>query len=251
MSRIKHSTVEIIAPTQGAVVAAEPRTGAPVQATWWQSELPVLKELQPQQAHAAGGRLVFAMDATGSRSASWSQALVAQTAMFEAVATHGGLSVQLVHFGGNGFNASKWVRDARQLSDIMHGVSCVCGGTQIGNVLEHVVGETRKNPVAALVYVGDAQEERLSTLSALASRLSGLGVRGFFVQDGSEPSVEEDFRRLATTMKGAYAHLGPNAAADLKSFLSAVAVYASGGTSALTALAARDSGAQKLLLQMR
>lgn len=250
MSQLKRSPIEIIAPTQSAVAATTPQNSPLAQASWWQSELPVMKALQAQQTRS-GGRLVFAMDATGSRAASWSQALVAQAGMFEAVASIGGLSVQLVHFGGYEFKASKWVRDARQLSDIMHGVACVGGVTQIGNVLGHVLGETRKNPIAALVYVGDAQEESINSLAKQASRLASLGVRGFFVQDGDEPSVEQTYRKLATTMKGAFARLGPNAAADLKSFLSAVAVYASGGATALTALAARDTGAQKLLAQMR
>jgi len=224
----------------------------PEGAVWWQSELPLMQGLQAAQKPKpqGAGRLIFAMDATGSRAASWSKALIAQSAMFEAVAATGGLSVQLVYFGGGHCRSSKWVSDARQLSDLMHAVTCESGSTQIERVFDHVIGESKSGRVAALVYVGDAIEERLTTLTTQAKRLGGLGVRGFFVQEGDYSDVEQAYRQLAKSMSGGFARLGPNAVDDLKQFLSAVAVYAAGGKAALTARAARDGASQRLLAQL-
>ena len=53
-------------------------------------------------AGGAGGRLLFAMDATASREQSWDMAARIQSEMFEATRAIGGLSVQLAFFRGFG-----------------------------------------------------------------------------------------------------------------------------------------------------
>jgi hypothetical protein len=48
------------------------------------------------------GRLVFAMDATASREATWDQATQIQAEMFRETASLGGLDIQLVYYRGFG-----------------------------------------------------------------------------------------------------------------------------------------------------
>ena len=46
----------------------------------------------------------------------------------------------------------------------MREIACATGPTQIGKVLTHARGETKKNKVAAMVFVGDCLEEHLMSL---------------------------------------------------------------------------------------
>ena len=68
-------------------------------------------------------------------------------------------------------------------------------------------------------------------------------------QEGNNREVEKVFREIAQLTKGAYCRFDPGAAQQLAELLKAVAVYATGG---LTALAGRkDAGAVRLLSQLR
>ena len=65
-------------------------------------------------------RLIFAIDATASREATWDMAAQLRAAMFEEAAKTGGLEVQLVYYRGpNEVRASSWVTDTRELVDRM------------------------------------------------------------------------------------------------------------------------------------
>ena len=117
------------------------------------------------------GRLIFAMDATMSRQPTWDLALGLQSEMFAAVRDIGGLDVQLIYFRGFGeCRASKWVSDPSALARLMTTVDCRGGHTQIGKVLLHARKETEKERVGALVYVGDAMEERIDDLGTARRR---------------------------------------------------------------------------------
>src|SRR5690554_1404849 len=84
------------------------------------------------------GRLLFALDATMSRQPTWDLACQLQAEMFEAVADSGGLNVQLIYFRGFGeCRASKWVADPRALANLMTGIECRGGHTQISKVFSH------------------------------------------------------------------------------------------------------------------
>ncbi len=195
------------------------------------------------------GRLIFALDATMSRQPTWDRAMATQTAMFDAVGQAGGLSVQLVFFRGFGeCRASKWVVNAAALRDLMTGIQCRGGHTQLGKVLEHARRETEKARVAALVFIGDALEEDVDHLCNKAGELGLLGVRGFFFQDGYDPLVERTFKEMARLTNGAFFRLGPASARDLAGLLGAIAVYAHGGLKALND--SSRSAARLLLEQM-
>lgn len=180
------------------------------------------------------GRLIFALDATMSRQPTWDTACRLQAEMFEEAGKVGRLDIQLVYFRGfNECRASRWVGDARALRDLMTGIDCRGGHTQIGKVLAHARRETEKRKVAALVYVGDALEEPIDGLAASAGELGLLGLRAFVFQEGRDPLVERGFREIARLTGGAYGRFDANAAGELAALLRAVAVYAAGGLKAL------------------
>ena len=181
------------------------------------------------------GRLIFAMDATASREPTWDNACQIQGEMFDATASLGGLSVQLVYYRGFGeCRASKWVRDSRALVRAMTAVHCLGGHTQIRRVLQHALDETNAQRVHALVFVGDAMEENVDDLCAIAGELGLRGVPAFMFHEGHDPSAALAFRQIARLSNGAYLRFDSSSARQLKELLGAVAVYAAGGRKALT-----------------
>jgi hypothetical protein len=205
-------------------------------------------------ARVAGGnrgRLVFAMDATMSRQPTWDIACGIQADMFTEAAAAGGLDIQLVYFRGMGeCRSSRFVSDAKELGALMSRIACHGGHTQIGRVLAHVRKENAAQKVQALVYVGDAMEEKLDDLCAAAGELGLLGVPAFLFQEGNDPVAEQAFREIARLSNGAYCKFSPGAAHELAALLRAVAAYAAGGLTALEN-AQRGSAAAKLLAQMK
>ena len=180
------------------------------------------------------GRLMFAMDATASREPTWDRACQIQGEMFDATASLGGLSVQLVYYRGFGeCKASKWVRDSRALVRVMTAVRCLGGHTQIRKVLRHALDETQVQKVHALVFVGDAMEENVDELCAIAGKLGLRGVPAFMFHEGPDPSASLAFRQIARLTNGAYLRFDASSARQLKELLGAVAVYAAGGRKAL------------------
>ena len=202
------------------------------------------------QTPAIGGRLIFALDATASRQPMWDTACQIQAEMFREVAAVGELSVQLVYYRGLAeCRSSRWVSQPEHLSGLMERIDCRMGHTQIGKVLAHARRESELLRVQALVFVGDAMEENPDDLTQHAVALGKAGVPAFMFQEGTDQKVEAAFREIARLTKGAYCRFDPGAARQLAELLKAVAVYATGG---LTALAERtDAGAIKLLTQLR
>jgi hypothetical protein len=198
------------------------------------------------------GRLIFALDATMSRQPTWDAACALQAGMFRETSAIGGLDVQLVYFRGfSECRASRWVGDAASLTGLMTRIGCQGGHTQIGKVLAHVRDESRRRKVAALVFVGDAMEEKLDDLCHAAGELGLLGVKAFMFQEGGDPAATAAFREVARLTGGAHAPFDIGAATRLGALLRAAAAYAAGGRSALEKLALRDGEARLLLGQMR
>jgi hypothetical protein len=199
------------------------------------------------------GRLIFALDATMSRQPTWDLAQSLQSQMFAAAAAHGGLDVQLVYYRGFGeCKASRFLSGAKDLGALMTKISVAGGRTQIAEVLRHALDEAQKGPVRALVFIGDAMEEKADELADLAGQAGLLGVKAFIFQEGSDRTAERTFRQIALLTGGAYAKFDAGAAKRLAALLSAVAAYAAGGRQALE-LEARSPGAAAALLlaQMR
>jgi hypothetical protein len=208
-----------------------------------------LKTLAPTSL-GPRGRLVFALDATMSRQPTWDMACVLQAEMFREVAAAGGLDMQLVYYRGlEQCRASRWFSNPNELAKAMSQIACNAGHTQIEKILAHAARETKLLRVNALVFVGDAMEENPDKLAHAAGELGRLGVPAFMFQEGKARDVEQVFREIARLTRGAYCRFDPGAAHQLAELLRAVAVYATGG---ITALAARrDTSAVKLLAQLK
>lgn len=209
-----------------------------------------VKSMPPVSAAGSRGRLVLAMDATMSRQHSWDTALAIQGEMFAEAGRVGGLDVQLVYFRSfDECRASKWTSNTQGLAKLMSGIRCQAGNTQILRVLKHVRTEAGAGKVSACVYIGDALEEDIDTLAAVAGEIGLLGVPMFMFQEGQNRTAERGFREIARLTRGAYFRFGHDAARVLRELLAAVAVYAAGGKMALADHSARKGGAAQLLLE--
>ncbi len=212
-----------------------------------------LEKVRAMPAVAKGGdrgKLIFAMDATMSRQASWDRALSIQSEMFAETSRIGGLDVQLVYFRGfNECRASKWVSEPKALAKLMTTVDCRGGNTQIGRALAHIKKEIAATKVNAVIYVGDAMEENIDALCQAAGEIGMLGTPIFTFQEGDDSNAERAFREMAKLTRGAYFKLNESSAQMLRELLSAVAVYAAGGKAALVTHAKSHGGSSTLLLQ--
>jgi hypothetical protein len=225
-----------------AAVSADPRSSASAIDAF-------VSKAKAVSAFEPAGHLVFALDATLSRQPTWDLACRLQTTMFETAAASGGLAIQLVYFRGFAeCRASSWVRDGRGLSTLMTKIDCRGGETQIERVLRHIRTEARARKVGAFVYVGDAMEERIDPLCALAGELGLLGIRGFFFQEGHDPVAERAFREMARLTRGAYERFDQSSPDELASLLKAAAAYAAGGKKAMTMIAGQGGAAGRRLL---
>jgi hypothetical protein len=203
---------------------------------------------------AGSGRLVFALDATASRSPLWSQARALTAEMIREAESISLLSLQLVFFRGGNEGprecvASPWVTSAGKLSALMAKVECRSGYTQIARVLRHAYDETLKAKVGAVVFIGDMCEREggddLDKLSVPALALGRVKTPVFAFQEGRDPTAEEAYRKIAQWTGGAYGRFEPGAARRLGDLLKAAAVYATGG---IRALEGRKDEASRLLL---
>jgi hypothetical protein len=183
------------------------------------------------------GRLMFALDATASRAPTWAIARDLQAKMFREAAPIGHLDMQLVYYRGAAeCRASKWVASGEQLAQLMNRIECQTGVTQIGRVLAHALREAEKGPVQALTFIGDAMEESLDELAAMAGQLGALGVPIFLFQERRDPAVRKAFRLLALKSGGAYFEFNPDTARaveQLSDQLNAIARLAVGDVEAL------------------
>jgi hypothetical protein len=212
-----------------------------------------VKSLAPATGAGQRGRLIFALDATMSRQPTWDTACHLQADMFREAAAIGGLDVQLVYYRGlTECRASRWVSQAERLAALMERIDCRGGHTQIAKIISHAKRETQSKRVQALVFVGDAMEEKLDDLCHGAGELGLLGVPAFMFQEGNDPITEQAFREIARLSHGAYCRFDVGSAHQLAELLRAVAAYAAGGLRALADLSGRrQAGAMQLLAQMR
>lgn len=232
-----------------------PKTGSATSAPTPSSRSEIDRFLETARVTAPGegrGRLVFALDATMSRQPTWDRAMHLQSEMFEETARIGTLDVQLVYFRGFGeCRASRFVKDARSLADLMSRIDCRGGHTQIGRVLGHAAAEARREKIAALVYVGDAMEEAPDDLAEKAGELALLGTRVFLFQEGRDRRAAAAFAEIARITKGAHVTLDATSAGTLGRLLRAVAAFAVGGLVALENAGRDDAEVRALLTQMK
>ncbi len=208
-----------------------------------------LSAMQSRMPSLGTGRLIFGMDATASRQATWRRAIETQAEMFNSASSFGGLEVQLVYFRGLcEFTPSAWANHPEEIVKWMRAVECLAGETQIRRVLKHALREHREARISALVYVGDSVEENREQLFRLAGEAGLLGVPIFMFQEGTDETVRGIYQDIARHSGGAYAAFNAASPDQLRELLNAVAVYASGGRRALRDLSrTRGDGVLRLL----
>ncbi len=133
-----------------------------------------VKGLAPSTAPGLRGRLIFALDATMSRQPTWDTACRLQADMFHEAAAIGGLDVQLVYYRGlHECRASRWVSQAERLAELMSGIDCRGGHTQIGKVIAHARRETQGKKVQAAGLRRRCHGGEASTISVMPPASSG------------------------------------------------------------------------------
>ena len=207
----------------------------------------------PAARPASGrGRLIFALDATASREVTWDRACHLQGEMFETTDAIGGLEVQLVFYRGfRECKVSCWFAVAADFIAPCAASHASAARPQIGRVLAHAAKEARSGKVNALVFVGDAMEEKVDHLCRLAGELGLLGVPAFIFHEGEDEVARLAFRQIAKLSGGAYCAFDSGSAEQLRALLGAVAAYAAGGRAALLEYGKRKGGAALLLAGKR
>ena len=204
------------------------------------------------QTPSGRARLIFALDATMSRQPTWDMACALQADMFREAASLGSLELRLMYYRGfDECRATSWLSDSAKLARLMSKIDCRGGDTQIGRVLSAARREAAASGVRAVVFVGDAMEEKIDDLCAKAGELGMLKVPVFLFQEGKDTTAEQAFREIARLSGGAWCRFDPGAAAQLRELLRAAAAYAVGGREALKRLSAREGSAAKLLEQLK
>lgn len=207
--------------------------------------------------------LIFAVDATGSRSAFWEQTKIVQEQMFFAVHETGSkLSSQLVSYSGEGPNkkltVSPWCNSPQSLCEEMDKVSCEAGTTQIEEVFKHVIDEACSREIHTVILAVDSCEEAQSDLIPLARQLNSKGIQLFLFDDGVRTTgrangTDEDFKVITEASGGIYAEFSLAKLEVLEEYLRTVAVMATKNTEAVhrLELTTRTVEGQKLLQQAK
>jgi len=245
-------------PPNDAVATPAHKSGTVANASTSADIAAFVTKARAMSPHAPGakGRLIFALDATMSRQPTWDMACALQADMFREAAALGSLDIRLVYYrGSNECRATGWISDSARLASLMSKIDCRGGDTQIGKVLSDVRREAVASGARAVVFVGDAMEEKVDELCARAGELGMLKVPIFMFQEGQDPAAEQAFREIARLTGGAWCRFDPGAAAQLRELLRAAAAYAAGGREALLRLARSGGrsggGAAQLIGQMK
>ena len=189
-------------------------------------------------------RLVFAVDATASRSAAWEAAKELTDALFQALP--GTLDVALAVHGGNKVHTfTQYVSDAHKLRDLAASIKCKAGETRLLDILDRVTWETPKAQV--VVYIGDCFEESARKAQGLADKLKAQGTRVIILQDGHDGKAADVFASIAARSGGAVLPFDLTSLKRLRELLSAVAMLAVGGEQLLKAKQGAQPGARLLL----
>jgi hypothetical protein len=167
--------------------------------------------------------------------------------MFNTVAAISSLDVQLIYYRGHDeCRATQWFSSPAPLKAAMVRVMPAAGHTQIRRIIEHAKTEHQKQAVNAMVFIGDACEEKPADLYGAAERLN---TPLFLFREGNDPVAKQVFEKLAIMTHGAHVEFNTDAVGRLGELLKAVAAFAVGGTQAL--LAQNTNISQQLLAQIK
>ena len=198
----------------------------------------------------ARGRLIFGVDATGSRQDGWNAARQLTDAFFSAVPA-GELEIALAfHAGGRVRRFTPFTTDARTIRRIAARITCEAGETQFHGILRCVLNAGR---VGVVVYISDSSEEDDTEACRLADALNRNGTRvilhdrtpSFGVKIGTHI-----FQEIAERTGGAVLPFEISSLAQLRQLLAATAWLAVGGPELLTTKTQTEPGARLLLQQL-
>src|SRR5271168_3731227 len=168
-------------------------------------------------------KLVFAVDATGSRAVEWDAARRLTDVLFKALP--GELDIALaVHGGGEVHTFTEFLSDAAKLRKIAARICCKTGGTRLLDILAQVL---QTEGVGVVVYIGDSFEESAIKAVQLADALKEQGTRVIILFDrrGSEgfgdESTEDVFAAIAGRTGGAVLPFDISALGKLRDLLAA------------------------------
>ena len=185
-------------------------------------------------------RLVFAVDATGSREHAWKAAKKLTDALLKALP--GELDVALaVHGGGRVHTFTRFTSKPGKLRDTAAGVRCKPGGTRLLDILARVLKLDR---VGVVLYIGDCFEESEKQARELADALLKKETRVVILHDGPPPAA---FAEIAERCGGALLPFDAAALDQLGELLDAVAALAVGGVELVEEQQATTPAAAMLL----
>lgn len=199
----------------------------------------------------ASGRMIFAIDATASRSGAWDVAQQTTANMFDEISklNLGKLSVRVLVFRGSSgpkdvVGDTPWHTNAKKLQEGMKGIGCVGGSTQFVDTFKRVLNEKHQEG-DTLIMIGDSFEEDHEEIVKLAHKLKKQKSRVFAFHEGYDPDAEAVFKEVAEITGGAFAKF--TADSNLSAFMKAAAAYAAGGDKGLARLASAGSKEAGLL----
>lgn len=216
-----------------------------------------LARLQPKGLKHGGGkgRLIFALDLTGSREHSLKQARIATAAMFDTIKALGAVAIKLVYYRGSEIKATHWQNDPAVLAHSMRRLSCETGYTQIARMLRLALDE--HEPVCGVVFVGDHCEDDPGELRDLAQALGRKSCRCFVFHecaDHDDRSIEAKpiFKAMASLSGGVYVEFKPDSGAVLREMLGNVGALAAAGVEGVKRVALPQTPeARQLQTQLR
>jgi len=185
------------------------------------------------EALAKQGRLIVALDLTGSRAESLKQARKATAAMFEAIRSIGAVAVKLAYYRGSSeCKAGAWHDDAERVCRSMLSLSCESGETQIARILRLAL--TEKEKLSGIVFIGDHCEESPEELMGLAATLGKRSLPLFIFHeivdyDSRALEAKPVFERMAKLSGGIYVEFRPDSGAVMRELLSNVAAFSANG----------------------
>lgn len=186
-------------------------------------------------------RLVFAFDATASRAETWASAQKITAKMFDVIP--GALDVALAVHGGDALHTfTAFSADAREFRKHAAAITCVSGSTQLCDIMTRTLDA---GGVRVLSYIGDAFEEDIDEVLALADRFKLRGIPVVLLADQAEDATLAVYRAIADRTGGAVLDFRASKLKVMGEVLAGVATLAIGGRKLLEAQA--TAGARLLL----
>lgn len=229
---------------------AKKNTGAVATTTARSAALDKIRAARPAKPQAGTAaappparrpRLVFAIDGTASREATWASAQRITDRMFDSIP--GALDVALaVHGAGEVHTFTEFSADVARFRDQAAAVRCQAGHTRLCELMQRTLDA---GGVKVMSYIGDAFEESTEEAFSLADRFRLRGIKVVVLADQADAPTLRVFRELAERTGGAVLDFRSGELGLMGEVLGAVAALAIGGRKLLEAK--RTAGAKLLL----